>query len=293
MIPGLWVDYSAGRPGGAALDAANVVGVFRYVSAGSAGKLITAAEYADLVAHGIAVLLVYEYSTHDAEGGFTAGAAHAQAALSTARAYGIPDTVGIAAACDEHLSAAQVPTAIEYVAGFVSVLELPRTGAYGPAELIDAVHSANAAGWTWKWGSAPTAAEQQWLTFWQRNAAPSTIVIGGVTCDRNDQYNPIPGGTMSDPIADQNTADLEGYVFKGGANTRSWTASVVPDGCDESSLFGRVVDLQNGVTQCLAALSALAAAVAKLTPTTPADGPITYQASGPVTLTPVAAQPAG
>lgn len=189
----VWVDYSAGRPGGAALKAAGVNGAIRYVSAGSSGKLITAAEYSDLTIHGIQVLLVYELGTTDALGGYTAGAAHAQAALSTARAYGIPDTVGIAAASDMHLTAAQVPTAVQYVQGFASVLGVARTGAYGFAEMVDAVHAANAAGWYWKCGSAPTTAEAAWVNFWQRNAGTTTQVINGVTCDLNDQINPIAG----------------------------------------------------------------------------------------------------
>lgn len=188
----IWVDYSAGRPGGAALKAAGITGAIRYVSAGNAGKLITAAEYADLVAHGVQVLLVYELGVHDAEGGYTQGAAHAQAALSTARAYGIPDTVGIAAAADEHLTAGQIPAAVDYVRGFRDVLGQARTGAYGFEEFIAAVHAAGWASWHWKCGSAPTAAERAWVTFWQRNTGQTTQTINGVVCDLNDQINPLP-----------------------------------------------------------------------------------------------------
>jgi hypothetical protein len=187
----LWVDYSSGRPGGAALAAAGIFGAARYVSAGSAGKLITAAEYADLMAHGIQVVLVDELNTHDAEGGFTAGADHARTALATARAFGIPDSVGIAAASDEHLAPEQIPTAVDYARGFASVLGVARTGAYGFAEFVDAVRAAGVAGWFWKCGSAPTAAEAGWVNLWQRNTGATTQTINGVVCDLNEQRNAI------------------------------------------------------------------------------------------------------
>jgi hypothetical protein len=208
----VWVDYSGGRPGGAALKAAGITGAIRYVSAGSAGKLITAAEYADLVAHGLQVLLVYELGVHDAEGGYTQGAAHAQAALSTARAYGIPDSVGIAAAADEHLTAGQVPAAADYVRGFRDVLGQARTGAYGFEEFITAVHAAGWASWHWKCGSAPTAAERAWVTFWQRNTGQTTQTINGVVCDLNDQINPI-GDDM--PLTNDDIAAIWAYQFGG------------------------------------------------------------------------------
>lgn len=209
----LWVDYSGGRPGGAALKAAGITGAIRYVSAGSAGKLVTAAEYADLVAHGVQVLLVYELGVHDAEGGYTQGAAHAQAALSTARAYGIPDSVGIAAAADEHLTAGQVPAAVDYVRGFRDVLGKNRTGAYGFAEFVDAVHTAGYAGWYWKCGSAPSAAESGWVNFWQRNTGQTTQVINGIICDLNEERIPVTGVDM--PLTNDDIAAIWAFQFGG------------------------------------------------------------------------------
>lgn len=295
----LWVDYSDGRPGGAALAAARVTGAFRYVSAGSPGKLITAAEYADLVAHGIRVLLVDELNTHDAEGGFTAGAARAQAALSTARAYGIPDSVGIAAAADEHLTAAlaageaDVTSALAYVAGFVSVLGLARTGAYGPAELIDAVHATNAAEWTWKWGTAPTAAEQAWLTFWQRNAGQTTQVINGVTCDLNDQFNSIPGGPMTNPdetvlqrgslpgAPETGTTSVDAVAEYSDANKDLELAAIAKDDTDINAVAAQVAALASGVQSSFAVLAAQVAALqpTELTGTATVTIPLTPKTS--------------
>jgi hypothetical protein len=193
MAIATWADYSGGYPGGAALRAAGIAGVIRYVGLGSSSKRITRAEYLDLVANGIEVRLVAELGTHDAEGGYAAGVANARAALADARALGIPDTVGIAAACDEHLTSAQVPTAVQYAHGFADVLGTDRAGAYGFAEFVDAVHAADIVGWWWKCGSAPTAAEAAWITFWQRNAGQTTQTINRVLVDIDDEENTIGG----------------------------------------------------------------------------------------------------
>lgn len=186
-----WADYSSGRPGGAALKAAGITGVIRYVGVGSAGKRINSAEYADLIANGVEVLLVVELGIHDAEGGYSIGVRNATDALNDARGMGVPDSVGIAAACDEHLTAGQITTALAYVQGFRDVLGATRTGAYGFAEFVDAVHAAGMAGWWWKCGTAPTLSESQWVTFWQRNTGQTTQTINKVVVDLNNQISSI------------------------------------------------------------------------------------------------------
>src|SRR5436309_16115618 len=97
-----WADYSGGRPTAAALKSAGFGGVIRYVGMGGSGKRITAAEYRELVAGGIQVLLVTESQVTDAWGGYNAGVANAKTAVAAARALGIPDSVGIAGAAESH-----------------------------------------------------------------------------------------------------------------------------------------------------------------------------------------------
>jgi Domain of unknown function (DUF1906) len=184
-----WADYSAGYPGGAALVAAGFVGIIAYVGLGSGPKLITAADYQDAIAHGLRVLLVAELDIRDAEGGYPAGVTNAQKALADARSKGIPDSVGIAATCDEHLTPAQISTCVDYVRGFRDVLGQARTGAYGFAEFVDAVHSQGYAGWWWKSGAAPTASESQWVTFWQQNTG--AVVVNKISVDVDQQFNPV------------------------------------------------------------------------------------------------------
>lgn len=189
----LWADYSGGRPTGAALRAAGFTGVIRYVGLGSAGKRITAAEYRDLRGAGLDVLLVAELATGDAWGGYSVGLANARAALDDARALGIPDTIGIAAAADAHaVKPSEVAAAVEYTRAFRDVLGLGRTGFYGFVETSNAVRAAGVASWHWRCGAYPDAAARTWLHFWQRNSGLTTTSVSGVTCDINDQLNPLP-----------------------------------------------------------------------------------------------------
>lgn len=188
-----WADYSGGRPPGAALRAAGFGGVIRYVGLGGPSlpaKRITAAEYQDLVRNGIQVLLVCEGDTTDAWGGYRAGVANAQTALNDARALGIPDSVGIAAAADAHAAnQAQINAAVEYARGFRDVLGLGRTGFYGFQETVTAVRNAGVASWFWRCGSQPSAAEKTWTHLWQRN--DGTTTVSGIAVDINEQYLPI------------------------------------------------------------------------------------------------------
>lgn len=188
----LWADYSAGRPSGSALKAAGFGGVIRYVGIGGPEKRITAAEYSDLVASGVQVLLVAEQWTTDAWGGRALGQANARAALNEARALGIPDSVGIAAAADAHAANQdQINAAVEYARGFQDVLGKARTGFYGFVEVLNAVHAADVGSWYWRCGAVPSAAEKAWVNFWQRNAGTTVAYVSGIQCDINEQYNPV------------------------------------------------------------------------------------------------------
>jgi hypothetical protein len=220
----LWADYSAGRPSGAALKAAGFVGVLRYVGLGSSKKRITAAEYKDLAAAGVEVLLVAELGTNDAWGtssddDYARGITNATIARQDARAAGVPDWVGIAAAADAHAAnRQQINDAVAYTRGFRDVLGLGRTGFYGFSETLNAVHDTGVASWFWRCGSQPSVADQSWVNFWQRNAPPTTRVVSGVVCDINEQYNPV--GVHPD-AASSNTAIEEEDVL------------IVPPGTDD------------------------------------------------------------
>lgn len=188
-----YADFSGSPPGASALRAVGFSGVWRYIGLGSEGKQIHAAEYRDYVANGITVALVAELGVDDAWASlndYQTGQARAQLALDDARREGIPDSVIIACAADAHASSAwQITDAVAYARGFASVLGWERTGFYGFRETSQAVYAAGVCRVHWRAGSEPTAAEKQWVNFWQRNSPPQLIVVRGTQCDINEVYS--------------------------------------------------------------------------------------------------------
>jgi hypothetical protein len=191
----IWVDYSGGRPGGAALKTAGIAGAVRYAGAGSAGKRLTAAEYADLTAHGVAVRLVVETSTTGADSGYAAGVRDARAGEADRVAFGLPSTTIIYATNDKPNF---VQADVDYVRGFRDVLGVARTGAYGFGSFLAAVHAAGLAGSYWQAGPAPSrTGTSSFVNLWQRQGGtvqpsdgptlPTTATIGGVVCDLNNR----------------------------------------------------------------------------------------------------------
>lgn len=225
----IWADYSAGRPGGAALRAAGFSGVIRYVGTPGRTKNITAGEYQDLVGHNLSVLLVHENGTGDVLRGYAGGVADARAALANARACSIPDSVGIATASDRHLTAAQVRTGVQYQAGFASVLGVARTGAYGFSEYVSAVRAAGTASWLWQCGHRPAA--NAGVHLWQRNTGVSQTAVNRIACDINDQLLPLPEDDMTPDEAQVAALNALRAFFNGDLYP-----SVVPDSTYQAPL---------------------------------------------------------
>lgn len=190
-----WADCM-GHPSGAALKAAGFGGIFLYVGTPGRAKNATGAIYRDYLLAGLQIACVYENGIDDISSG--AGAAHAQAAVSDMRAMGIPDSMPLAAAADEHLTAGQIPTAVSYQAQFHAAAQdagwTGPIGGYGFSEFTHAVSIAGVAEWLWQCGS--TSMLWSGVTFWQRN--DGTMTVAGTQVDINEQYNPLPavgGGT--------------------------------------------------------------------------------------------------
>ena len=143
------VDYSGGRPGGAALRAAGKTFAIRYIAHSIAEYNLTLAEVADLTARGLSIVIVCERGTQRALGGQAAGAFDAKLALSTANALGLPPDRPIYFAVDWNMQRDQESAVQAYFAGVASVIGLARTGIYGG---LSAVQHAQAGKWaTWFW----------------------------------------------------------------------------------------------------------------------------------------------
>lgn len=141
------VDYSFGRPGGAALAAAGKAFAIRYIT--GSGKALLAPEVDNLHAHGVAIGLVFETTKQRPLGGRAAGIADAKAALAAATKLGIPVNRPIYFAVDWQATSAQYPTILAYLVGAGTVLGLPRVGCYGHAALMDYL-AAHGIAWLWQ-----------------------------------------------------------------------------------------------------------------------------------------------
>lgn len=198
----VWVDYSGGTIPGATLRAAGIVGCMRYVGIGSGPKRLSVAEAADLHAAGRVVLGIAESTTTRADAGYAAGVADAQAVLADPAAAGLPYVF----ATNDKPSFVQAD--VDYVRGFASVLG-KRAGAYGFASFLQAVHAQTPVSLYWQAGEPPNMTGTQGLVhFWQRQgtsgngsdgpATPTSITLGGVAVDPNNQLLEVP--TMTDPV---------------------------------------------------------------------------------------------
>jgi hypothetical protein len=179
------LDYSAGRPRGAAITACGCSFVVRYIDHPSrmGGKHITPAEYADLTSHGVQVWLVAERTVDDWKGGHAAGAALARDARAGADRIGYPAGRLIFLTADMHLTAAQLPTVLAFIDGAASVLGWAATGGYGFSELIRALKAGNHCRGLWQTGSRSVLVPGAHI--YQANDRPN-ITVEGVACDVNE-----------------------------------------------------------------------------------------------------------
>lgn len=221
---GLWLDYSEGRPSGAALKAAGVAGVMRYVGIGGSSTLpakrLTAAELVDLTGHGLIVLGAVESSTTRSNAGRAAGVADGKAALADP----VTKTLPVLFATNDQPAWSQAN--VDYVAGFQSIVGRARTGVYGFGAFLSACHAAGLGTVYWQAGPAPSRTGTAALVhFWQRQGgavqagdgptAPTVISVAGVPCDPDNQLKELPTMTSPSPIdklTDDDVALLKGVI---------------------------------------------------------------------------------
>jgi hypothetical protein len=136
------VDYSFARPPLAALKAAGVVGVLRYVCSLPNAKAITLAEADAIRGAQLGLGLVWENSPGSWRGGHAQGLSDGTEARKQATAVGFPALRPIYAAYDQLVTDADTSTALAYQAGFNLANGGPQ-GAYAEALLLDRMFAGN------------------------------------------------------------------------------------------------------------------------------------------------------
>jgi hypothetical protein len=215
------LDYSAARLAGGAIRSAGYDFVIRYVGTPGRTKNIAPFEYADLLAAGVAVALVYENVAEDALGGFAAGQGAARAARADADSIGFPANRPIYFAVDWVATAPQMPAVMAYLDGAASVLGVENVGVYGFQLTIRMAMDGGHAHWFWQCGAISALVPGTHL--YQHNNDNTTV--SGITCDVNDALAPDFG---------QNTQTTGGFLMA----LADW---------QQQRMFDRILSMSQGV----------------------------------------------
>lgn len=199
----LGLDYAGGRPGGAAIKAAGYGFVCRYLTDGGPGlpgKLLTLAEYRDLQARDVAVVVNWETTADRMKGGRPAGITDARQADTVARGVGHPGDRPIFFSCDFDASPADQTAIDDYLRGAATVIGQTRVGIYGGFWPVSRALDNGTAAWAWQTGAWSGGNVDSRIHIYQRIG---TVVVDGVQCDVNEArqidfgQHPHPGGDMT------------------------------------------------------------------------------------------------
>jgi hypothetical protein len=224
----LGLDYSGGRPSGAAVARAGYGFVMRYLVNGLSGRAnLTAAEVSDMHSAGVAVAVVWEKKQIGQPDRVTlgrpAGVADAQAAVAQANDVGLPDNP-IYFCVDFDIpdyspgnatARAKLGPVGDYFEGVLSVLPRERVGVYGGFYAVSRVLDAGLAEWAWQTAAWSGTHEDPRVHLFQR---VGTVTVDRVDCDVNEarqpQFGQIAGGDMAswdDTISPDGLLDKDGH----------------------------------------------------------------------------------
>lgn len=208
----LVLDYSAGKPGAAAISQAGYGGAVRYIGFPSRVKCTDAGELADFTRHGLGMALVYEDHTEDWLGGFAQGREAGARARTHANQIGFPADRPIYLAVDRDVvTSGEFATMVEYLRGASQTVGgVERTGVYGEYDVCVRAQQAGVARWFWQcraWSGTPVKLFPG-RHLYQR---VGTVVVGGIGCDINDVLQPDWGQHTEDDVA---ASDVFNYRIK-------------------------------------------------------------------------------
>ena len=145
------IDYSFGGGLSAAeMKSHGVTFVARYLDYLPNGKVISKAEFDNIIHGGMAVVLVWEGTGKDCIRGHAGGVADAHEAERQANALGAPGTIIYFAPCDYDAPPGDQAMIDAYVQGAASVLGHGRTGMYGGYWPLSRALTAGACAWGWQ-----------------------------------------------------------------------------------------------------------------------------------------------
>jgi len=151
----LGADYAYARPGGAALKAAGVVSVGRYVGDPGDGRCLTSDEYADLTAHGISVWLIREATGREMLNGRSEGQTQARIAQNAISRLGLPADSVVYFTADFGVTPSQYGACDDFLRGVNDVFQdVGRIGVYAGVPYLEHVKGWGGASYWWKPGAS-------------------------------------------------------------------------------------------------------------------------------------------
>jgi LysM repeat protein len=172
----------------------------RYLSWLPNGKVITVAEYQQLLAKGFEVSLNWEYAAKDQLGGAASGKLHAAEAVKQARALGYPAGKTIYFSADFDATEAQQAQINAYMTAAKAIVHAAgyRIGIYGGFYVVKRAFDAGVTddGWqTYAWSGG------QWDPRAHIRQDHNGITCGGASCDHNTRVGTtyLAGGHTSAP----------------------------------------------------------------------------------------------
>lgn len=174
------IDYAWSRPSIAAMRAAKVEFVCRYLSWDTTGKNLTRGELAQLIEAGFWIVVVWETSAKRALSGYTGGKSDAQAARVQAAALGMPPGRPIYFAADWDAGPDDHAAILNYLDGAAAVIGRDRVGLYSGYGPMKAAFDADkiAYGWqTYAWS------EGRWDRRAQLQQYSNDQLMGGAGVD--------------------------------------------------------------------------------------------------------------
>jgi hypothetical protein len=215
----------------ALLKSYGVTGVSRYIARTSTiGKIMRKDECDRILRSGLALMVNYEQSAGDWQGGAAKGASDGAWARGYVRnTLGLPDTTLIIQSIDTGVSTGQLAIAADYQRAFNDAGGCGPQGVYGPRNVLEHIHSLGLCRVCWEWmgvagaPSTPVANIRQYrdkpyaLPFTYDANKPLTPYYGQITATGQEQDVPFTTDDVNvlREIAKQIVEDVWDHVLPG------------------------------------------------------------------------------
>jgi hypothetical protein len=229
-----WADYSFTRPSFAALKAAGVVGVSRYlcwVNTNTYGKIIFKPEYDGLLAAGIDVILNWEFDAQDELGGASSGSIQATEAVRQAKLLGYPAGATIYFSGDFDETPGEASTVAAYFQAAAPIVHAAgyRIGVYGDYYVVGRLFDAKLIDDAWQtyaWSGG------QWDPRANMRQTLNGVSIGGQDADLDQSV-----GVAYSAMHPYTAAPSAPPVLPGGGDMKEYILAQDVSGPDKAAIY--------------------------------------------------------